>query len=61
MFLGGAVLNQLNDADEIIPVQNILQPGISPGGKLKFPLSNEDIFLTQLSARYNRTVREKWN
>jgi len=48
-FLGGAVHNQLNDADEIILEKLFLQPRISPGDKLKFSSSNEIIFLTKIS------------
>jgi len=50
-FLGGAVHNQLQDADEIILENFFFQPRIYPGGKLKFPSSNEDMFLTKISLR----------
>jgi len=49
-FLGGAVRNQLHDADEKI-LEQIFLTKISSGDKLKFPSSNEDIFLTKISLR----------
>jgi len=50
-FLDGAVHKRLNDADEIIIEKPFLQTKISPGDKLKFPSSNEVIFLTKISLR----------
>jgi hypothetical protein len=58
-FRGGAAYNQLYDADEIIPEQNFLQTKIPPGDKLKFPSSNEDIFLTKILCEISRIVRGK--